>query len=101
MKAAGSLVPTHFHNAVYTGGEGEGRGQRGEFLLSPVFFFLSQREMLSLPGRRTAGEEKMASLLVAAGAYRLFFSLSLTVTSTLCSYKFKTEKHTGSCVTRC
>lgn len=79
MKAAGSLVPTHFHNAVYTGGEGEGRGQREEFLLSPVFFFLSQRKMLSLPGRKTAGEEKMASLLVGAGAYRLCSSRYLSL----------------------
>lgn len=79
MKAAGSLVPTHFHNAVYTGREGEGRGQRGESLLSPVFFFLSQRKMLSLPGRRTAGEEKMASLLVGAGACRLFSSHFLSL----------------------
>lgn len=44
MKAAGSLVPTHFHNAVYTGGEGEGQAREESFssLLSS-FFSLRER----------------------------------------------------------
>lgn len=76
MKAVGSLVPTHFHNLVYRGTEGE--GQRGEFL----YFSLSVKmQSLAVPAREEDGgrKKKMASLHIGARAACVSLSLPPSV----------------------
>lgn len=95
MKAVGSLVPTHFHNLANRDGEGgtERGGQRGEFLLSPSSFPLSEDADACCPCQGGGGRREKRKWLPFTLEPELIVCFLLTsshsLPPSLCFYTFK------------